>query len=81
MNPVVLAALVFMVVLIVLAWLLVMRLVKDDDIPVRATLDEDGSTGKSPAQRDREQEEHVATNPGLGRAKDHDVAQTWDPEL
>jgi hypothetical protein len=80
MNPV-LAALVVLVVLIALVWLAVMRSLRDDGMPVRATLEEDGAIPKRSAQRDREQEEHVATGRPLGRAKARHVAQTWDPEL
>jgi hypothetical protein len=78
---VVLVALVVLVVLIALVWLAVMRSLKDDGIPVRASLEEDGAIREWSAQQDREQEEHVATGQRLGQAKDRNVAQTWDPEL
>ena len=77
----VIAALVVFVVLIALLWLAVMRWLKDDGIPVRATLEEDGAIRKWSAERERGQEEHVATGKGLDRAKDRNVAQTWGPGL
>jgi hypothetical protein len=80
MSPV-LVALVVLVVLIALVWVAVMRSLRDDGIPVRATLEEDGAIRKLSAQRDPGQEEHLATGQRLGQAKDRNVAQTWDPEL
>jgi len=77
---VVVALLVF-VVLIALVWLVVMRWLNDDGIPVRATLGEDGAAREWSAERDREQAGQVATDTGLNRAKDRNVAQTWDPGL
>jgi len=59
-----------------------MRSLRDDGVPVRAYLEEDGAIRKRSAEQDREQEERVATGNGrLARAKDRNVAQTWDPEL
>jgi hypothetical protein len=74
-------ALVVFVVLISLVWLAVMRRLNDDGIPVRATLEEDGEIRKWSAERERRQEDHVATDTRLGRAKDRNVAQTWGPGL
>jgi hypothetical protein len=59
------AALLVFLVLVALAWWAVMRLLKDDGFPVRASLDKGGSV--SPV--------------GLGPAKDRNAGQTWDPEL
>ena len=75
------AALVVFVVLIALVWLAVMRSLNNEGIPVRAALEEDGAIREWSAQQDREQEVHAATEKRLGRAKDRNVAQTWDPEL
>lgn len=77
----VIAALVVFVVLIALVWWAVMRRLKDDGVPVRASLEEDGSVRKWSAEQERE---HVTKPPpdgGLERAKDRNAAQTWGPGL
>jgi hypothetical protein len=79
---VVIGGLVVLVVLIALVWWVVMRSLRDDGIPVRASLEEDGAIRKWSAEQDREQGEPLAIGNGrLGRARDRNVAQTWDPEL
>jgi hypothetical protein len=76
---VVAAALVVLVALIALAWLVVMRRLKDDGLPVRTSLEEDETVREWPAEREPEQE--YAPGRGLERSKDRDVARTWDPGL
>jgi len=67
-------ALLVLVVLVALVWLVVLRRLKDDGFPVRASLAERGSVPRDP-------EEHAAAHKGLDQAKDRDAAQTWDPGL
>jgi hypothetical protein len=65
------------VVLIALAWLVVMRWLNHDGFPVRESLEEDGSVRRASPER----EQYAAGDRGLGRAKDRNVAETWDPGL
>jgi hypothetical protein len=78
---VVVVAVVVLVVLLALLWLVVMRWLEDDGIPVRASLEEDGSIRAWSAERVREQVSRVAPGKGLDRAKDRNLGQTWGPGL
>jgi hypothetical protein len=77
----VIVALVAFVVLLGLGWLAVMRWLDDDGVPVRATLEEDGSSRKWSAEREREQVTRPSPDGGLNLAKDRHVGQTWGPGL
>ena len=77
----VIAALLALIVVIALLWLVGMRLLRDDGVPVRAALEEDGSIRKWSAEHEREHVALAARDAGLDRAKDRNVAQTWGPGL
>ena len=77
----VVVAVVVLVVLLALLWLAVMRWLKNDGVPVRASLEEDGSIRAWSAEREREQVSDAAPGKGLDRAKDRNVGQTWGPGL
>lgn len=77
----VIVAVLVLIALLGLLWLVVMRWLRDDGVPVRASLDEDGSIRAWSADREREQMGHAAPGGGLDRAKDRNVAQTWGPGL
>jgi hypothetical protein len=70
-----------LVVLVALVWLVVMRWLRDDGVPVRASLEEDGSTRKWSAERGRRPAGGATSDGGVDRAKDCNVAQTWGPGL
>jgi hypothetical protein len=78
---VVIVAVLVLVALIALLWLVAMRWLRDDGVPVRASLDADGSIRAWSAEQEREQVSHPAPGGGLDRAKDRNVAQTWGPGL
>lgn len=74
-------AVVVLVMVIGLLWLVVTRWLKDDGIPVRASLEEDGSIREWSAEQEREQVSHAAPGKRLDEAKDRNVGQTWGPGL
>jgi hypothetical protein len=74
-------ALLVLVVVIALVWLVVLRWLKDDGFPVRASLEEAGSVPEWSPGTEREREGHAATHQGLCQAKDRNAARTWDPGL
>ncbi len=77
----VIVALVVFVVLLALVWWAVMRRLRADGVPVRASLEEDGSVRTWSAEQEREHVTEPSQAGGLERAKDRNAAQTWGPGL